>query len=146
MRAIFSGVLPQSFGGIKLGRVGRKLVDFQPVALGFEPVPDFRLLVIGGVVLNENGPPAAVMRNKETEEVQIGASIEDGGLRIMEAGLPNFHGAQDLDAFAFPSDGNFRGMTDSAPGGMQGGVLPETGFIGENQRPVLAAGFFLRRG
>ena len=122
------------------------MMHFQPVPLGFEPIPNFRLLMVGGVVLNENGPAAAVRRNEDTEEVQVGAGIEDGGLRIMEAGLPNFHGAQDLDAFAFPRDGNFRGMTDAAPGGMEGGVLPETGFVGENQRAVLRAGFFLRRG
>jgi hypothetical protein len=29
---------------------------------------------------------------------------------------------------------------------MQGGVLPETRFVGENQRPVFPVGFFLRLG
>jgi len=33
---------------------------FQPVAVGAEPAPDFRILVIGGVVLDEDGTLPAV--------------------------------------------------------------------------------------
>jgi hypothetical protein len=80
------------------------------------------------------------------QEVEIGGSIEDGGLRIVEAGLPEFDGPEDLDALAFPGDGNFRGMADATPSGVERGVLSEAGFVGEDQRPVLGAGFFLRRG
>ena len=54
MSSSFAGVLPQPFGGVELGRVGRELVDFQPVAVGFEPTPHLRVLMIRGVVLDEN--------------------------------------------------------------------------------------------
>jgi len=64
----------------------------------------------------------------------------------VEAGTPELDRAQDLDALPFSGDRDQGRMTDPAPGGVQGGVLPETGFVGENQRPVLGAGFFLRRG
>ena len=37
-------------------------------------------------------------------------------------------------------------VPDATPGGMHGGVLSKTGFIGENQRPALGSGFFLRLG
>jgi hypothetical protein len=67
-------------------------------------------------------------------------------LRIVEAGRPKFDRAQDLHALAFAGDGDLRRMTEPAPGSVQGGVLPETGFVGKNQRPILGAGFFLRRG
>src|ERR1019366_3308958 len=33
MLSIFAGVLPQPLGGVEFGRVGRELVDFQPVAV-----------------------------------------------------------------------------------------------------------------
>jgi len=102
--------------------------------------------MIRGVVLNENGTAAAIMRGKAMQEVQIGGSIEDSGLAIVEAGSPELDSAQDLHALAFAGDGDLGRMTEPTPGSVQGGILPETGFVGKNQRPVLGAGFFLRRG
>ncbi len=146
MRSIFAGVLPQPFGGIELGRVGRELVDFQPVPVGLEPAPDVRVLMLRGVVLNENGPTAAIVRSQAMQKIQVGGSIEDGGLAIVEAGSPEVDSALDLQALAFAGVGDLGRMAEPAPGGVQGGVLPETGFVGKNQRSVLGAGFFLRRG
>jgi len=146
MSSIFAGALPQPFGGIELGRVGRELVDFQPVPVGFEPAPDLTVLRIRGVVLNENGPAAAIMRSQAMQEIQVGGSIEDRGLRIVEAGTPKFDSAQDLHALPFSGDGDLGRMAKPAPGSVQGRVLTETGFVGKNQRSVLGAGFFLRRG
>src|SRR5579863_1898546 len=80
------------------------------------------------------------------KEVQIGGSIEDGGLAIVEAGAPELDSAQDLHALAFAGDRDLGRMTEPAPGSVQGGVLPETGFVGKNQRPILRAGFGGRRG
>ncbi len=80
------------------------------------------------------------------EEIQVGGGIEDGGLRIVEAGAPKLDSAQDLHALPFSADGDLGRMAEPAPGSVQGGVLPETGFVGKNQRPILGAGFFLRRG
>jgi hypothetical protein len=146
MGSIFAGVLPEPLGGIDLGRVGWELVNFQPVPVGLEPAPDLSVLVIRGVVVNENGPAAALVRGQSMQEVQVGGSIEDRGLSIVEAGPPEFDRAQDLHALAFAADGDLGRMADPTPGRVQGGVLPETGFVGKNQRPVLGAGFFLRRG
>ena len=146
MSSILAGVLPQPFGRIEFGRVGRELVDFQPVAVGFEPAPDLGVLMIRGVVLNENGTAAAIIRGQAMQEIQVGGSIEDWCLHIVEAGTPKLDSAQDLHALPFSGDGDLGGMAEPAPGSMQGRVLTETGFVGKNQRPVLGAGFFLRRG
>jgi hypothetical protein len=96
--------------------------------------------------LNQNRSPAAIVRGEAVEEGEVGGGVEDGILLVVEAGLPKFDGTQDFDTLAFAADGDFRGMAEAAPGGVQGGVLPETGFIGKNQRSLLGAGFFLRRG
>src|ERR1017187_6549411 len=106
MSSSFAGVLPQPLGGVELGRVGRELVDFQPVPVGLEPAPDLGVLMIGGVVLNENGPAAAIMRGQAMQEIQVGARIEDRGLRIVEASTPKFDRAQDLHALTFAGDGD----------------------------------------
>ena len=102
--------------------------------------------MIRGMVLNQNGSLATVVPRQLLEESQVRGSVEGDILPVMEAGLPEFDGAQDLDALALPGDRNFRRLPDAAPGGVQGGVLPEAGFVGENQRPVLSPGFFLRLG
>ena len=80
------------------------------------------------------------------QEVQVSRGIEDRGWPIVESSVPEFDRTQDFDALAFASDGDLGRTAEPAPGSVQGGVLPETGFIGKNQRPVLGAGFFLRRG
>jgi hypothetical protein len=48
----FAGVLPDTFRRIELRRVGRKLVDLQPMSIALEPSPDIRMLVVRGIVLN----------------------------------------------------------------------------------------------
>ena len=121
-------------------------MHFQPVSVGAEPVPDLGILVIGGVVVNQNGSPVTVVPRQLLEEGQVRGSVEGDLLPVMEAGLPEFDGAQNLDALAFAGDGNLRRLPDAAPGGVQGGILAEAGFVGEDQRPVLSPGFFLRLG
>ena len=146
MGSTLASVLPQPLGGIEFGRVGRELVDFQPVSVGLEPAPDLGVLRIRGVVLNENSPAAAIVKGKAMKEVQIGGSIENRGLPVVEAGTPELDSAQDLDALAFAGDGDLGRMADPAPGRVQGGVLPETGFVGKNQGAVFLLGFFFRFG
>ena len=80
------------------------------------------------------------------QKAQVGVCVEDGVLSVVETSAPQFDGPQDLDALALSRDGDLRRVADATPGGMQRGVLPKTGFIGENQRPTLGSGFFLRLG
>jgi hypothetical protein len=121
-------------------------MHFQPVAVGLKPSPHLRILVIRGVVLNEDRSRAAIVPGELMEEGQVGGSIEDDLLAIVEVSLPEFDGAEDLDALSLPSDGDLRRLADPAPGGVQRRVLAETGFVGKDQSPVLALGFFLRFG
>jgi hypothetical protein len=121
-------------------------VHFQPVPIGLEPAPHLGILVIRGVVLNQDRSPAAIDRGEVMEEGQIRGSFEDAILLVMEAGMPEFDGAQDFDTLPFAADGDLGRMADAAPGGVERRVLTEAGFIGENQRPVLGLGLFLRLG
>ncbi len=146
MRSVLSRVLPQPFRGIQLWRVGRQLMHLQPMPVGFEPVPHFGILMVGGVVLNHNGPLAAISPSQLFEEAEIGVGVEDGVLPIVEPRAPEFDGSENLHALALPGDRNFWRATHAAPGSVQGRVLPEAGFVGEDQRPVPRAGFFLRFG
>jgi hypothetical protein len=55
------------------------LVDFQPVAVGLEPAPHLSVFMIRGVVLNENGPMAAIMRGQAMEEIRLACPSESAG-------------------------------------------------------------------
>lgn len=92
--------------------------------------------------MNENRSPAAIGSGEAVEESEVGGGVEDGILLVMEAGMPKFDRAQDFDALPFPADGDLGRVADAAPGGVQRRVLTETGFIGEDQCPVLSLGFF----
>ena len=138
--------LPEALGGIELRGVRWQLVHFQPLAIGAEPIPYRSILVVGGVVLNQNRPCAAIGSRQLFQKAQVGVGVEDRVLPVMETSAPQFDGSQDLDALALSRNGDFRCVPDPTPGGMQRGVLSKTGFIGENQRPALGSGFFLRLG
>jgi hypothetical protein len=46
-------------------------MHFQPMPVGLEPCPDLGVLVVGGVVLNENRSLAAVSPGQLFEEAQV---------------------------------------------------------------------------
>jgi hypothetical protein len=80
------------------------------------------------------------------KEAEIAAGIEDGVPPIIEPRAPEFNGSENLHALALSGHSNFRRTTDATPGGVQRRVLPETGLIGEDQRPAPRLGFFLMFG
>src|SRR5258708_30230193 len=75
-------VLPQSFRGIQLRRVRWELVDFQPMPIFGKPSPDVSILVVGSIVLNQNGSLRAIAPRQLLPESQVGGSIEDRVLAI----------------------------------------------------------------
>ncbi len=115
---------------------------FEPMVVGLEPGPDLGVLVVRGVVLNQDCSLAAVMPSELFEEAEIGSGIEDRVLTIIEARAPEFDGAENLYALAFSRHGDFRRVSDPAPSGVERRVLPEAGFVREEERPVSRAGFF----
>src|ERR1051326_4497258 len=91
-------------------------MHFQPMPVGFEPRPDLGVLVVGGVVLNQDRPLAAVSPSQLFEEAEIRGGIEDRILAIIEPRAPEFDGTENLHVLAFPRHGNFRWAAYSAPG------------------------------
>jgi hypothetical protein len=142
MRSVSAGMLPEPFGGIQFRGVGRQLVHLQPMPVGLEPSPDLRVFVIGSIILNQNRPLAAIAPGELFEEAQISGGIEDRLLTIVEPCAPEFDGAKYFYILALASDRNFHRATHPTPGGVQRGILPEAGFIGEDQRPMLRLCFF----
>lgn len=94
-------------------------MNFQPVPVGLEPRPDLGILVVGGVVLNQNRSLAAVAPSQLLEEAKIGGGVENGFLAIVEPRAPKFDGAKNLHVLAFAGYRDFRWVPDAAPGGVE---------------------------
>ena len=118
-------------------------MHLQPVPIRLEPVPYILVLVVRGVVLDEDRATAAVVSRQLFQKRSIGRRIEDRVLRVVEASAPQFDCTEDLDALSLSRYWNLGRTAHATPRRMQCGVLPETGLVRENQRPVLRAGFFL---
>jgi hypothetical protein len=107
--SILSRVLPQSLGGVELGRVRGQSVHFEPLSIRLELTPHLGILVIGGVVLNENGTAAAIVGGELIKESQVGRSIEDGILLVTEASMPEFDGPRIFTLLRSPRMGTSGG-------------------------------------
>ena len=94
-------------------------MHFQPVPVGVGPCPNVRILVVGGVVLNQDRPLPAVSPRQLLEEAEIGDAVEDRVLAVVEACSPQFDGTEDLYMLALPGDGNLRWIPYAAPGGVE---------------------------
>jgi len=117
-----------------------------PVSIGGEPLPSVCVLGVGGVVLDQNGPPPTIASRQLFLKGELGGGVEDGVLPAMETGVAQFDGAQDLPALALSRHRDFGRVADPAPGGMQRGVLTETSCVGEEQCPAFGGGFLVRFG
>ena len=121
-------------------------MHFQPVAIQFEPSPDILIFVVGSVVLNQDRTLTPVSPRKLFHESQICAGVEYTVALVVEGRLVQFDRAKDLHALSLAGDGYLRRMPYATPRCVQCGILPEAGFVGEDQCPVFPEGFFLRFG
>lgn len=132
--------------GVEFRGVGRQLVNLQPVPVGAKPVPHRLLLMVGRIVLDQDRTVATIPADQPLQKRQVGHRVEYGVLLIVKSRLPQLDSAEDLDTLALPGDRNLGRMSNAAPGGMQGRVLPEAGLIGKDQSAVFLLGFFFRLG
>lgn len=121
-------------------------MNFQPTAVALEPRPDLAVLVVRGVVLDEDSSTPPVAQSELLQERKVGGSVEDTLLHVAELDTVDLYGSQDLDALALPSDRDFGGVADRTPRRMERGVLAEACFVREDERAVLGACFFFRFG
>lgn len=139
-------MVPDSLQGVELGGVGGQIVDFEVLAVVGEPGPDGPVFVVGGVVLDEVDLAGEVAGQQPFQVREIGVGVEDLLKLVAKPGGVEFDGAEDLEARALAGGRDFRLRTDPAPGLVEGGILPEGGFVFEEEGGPFAARFFLMRG
>ena len=81
-------------------------MDFQPAPIVFEPAPDRRVLVIGGVILNQMCPSGIIPSGQSFQENQVSRGIEHVCPMVGKLCAINLNRAKDFDALPLPSDWN----------------------------------------
>lgn len=150
MGGVLAGVVPDAFGRIEFGPVGRELKHLQVTPVLGEPIIGFLLFVVGGIVLNQKHPVPPPIKRGHQDSIQkrhIGFPLEIVLLvEVDEFGGVQAHRAKDFLRVPLAPCGNVRLAGYSRPGGVQGGRLPERRLVlKDNDRPF-TPGFFLRRG
>jgi len=140
------GVMPQSLRRIEGRGIRGELMDFEPSPVGFEPRPHGVVLVIGRIVLNQVCALGIIPSGELLQVIQVGLRIQDIGAVVVEAGRIEVHRAKHLDALSLAGHGDLGLAAEACPGLIQGGVLPEGGFVLENQGRPFRNGFFFRVG
>ena len=87
-------------------------MDLEPVPITGEPGPDVCMLVVRGIVLNENGVLATVVYGKLFEEGEVGLGIEHFVLPVPEPRVVQLYGTKDLHALALAGHWHLWRMAD----------------------------------
>ena len=90
-------------------------MDLQPAPIVFEPAPDRRVLVIGGVILNQMCSPGIIPSGQLFQEYQISRGIEHVCPMVGKLSGINLNRAKDLYALPLPSDWNLRLASNRCP-------------------------------
>lgn len=93
-------------------------MDFEPMSIRREPVPDALVFVVRGVVLNQHCATPTVTAAELFQESSISGRVEDAVLSVVEASAPQVDCAKDLHVFAFSRNRDLGRATDSTPGRM----------------------------
>src|SRR5256884_3098290 len=85
MGSVLPSVLPESFRGIQFRRILGQVLYFQPVSIGLHPALHERLLMIGGVIVNENCTLPPIASGQSLQKDQVGFCIEYAVPLIMKS-------------------------------------------------------------
>jgi hypothetical protein len=138
--------MPDSFQSIEFWGVRWQIVNLDVSAMGGKPSPYLPILVVGSVVLDQIDFLGKVASNQSLQVDDIGGSIEDWLKMVKETGRIEFDRAKDLQSLLLPGSGNFGLASYPRPGLVESGVLPESGFVLEEEGGSFASGFFLMSG
>jgi hypothetical protein len=138
--------MPDSFQSIEFWGVRRQIVNLDISAMGGKPIPYLPILVVRSVVLDQIDFLGKVASNQPLQVDDIGRSIEDLLEMVKETSRIEFDRTKDFQRLLLPGGGNFGLASYPCPGLVESRVLPESGFVLEEEDGSFASGFFLMSG
>lgn len=150
MSGVQSNIVPESFDGVQFGRIGGKEKDLNALSVFLKPVVDFRLLVIGSIILDQIDPVAALIKRGHQSLLQIldvGGGVEVVGLvAINKVSIIQGNPAQDFLSIALSSGGNLRLGIQGRPSLVKRRTLSEENLIGVDNQGLFLLSFFFKFG
>ena len=147
---VLARVVPDPFGGIEFGPVRRQLENLHIASVLRKPLVSFTLLVIGGIVLDQEHAMAAPIERGDQHLIQkrhvsfpleVILLVEVDELRGVQT-----HRPEDFLRVPLAASRNVRLAGYSRPSSVQGRCLSEQRLIFKDDHRSFALRFFLRRG
>src|SRR4051812_7768375 len=147
VRREFARRLPHTFHRHELWRVGRQAMERDAVAIVAQPALAVLLeLVTGRVVDDEEDLATVVTLNELPQELEERGPIEHVREPERELGGVERNRTEDVRGLARPVGVDARLNPDARPGAMQASVLPEAGFVLEDDNTTASRGSSADRG
>ena len=146
MGPLHAGVMPDSLQRIEVGGIRGEIVDLDGGAVVGEPRPDTPVFVVGGVVVDEVNLAGEVAAQNPVQVLDVGLGIEDRLEMVEEPGAVQLDGAEEFEGPPLARGRDFRLRAYPGPGLVEGGVLPEGGFVLEEEGGPFGLDFFLMAG
>ena len=139
--------LPHAFGGVELGRVARKAVQFDFVRVPREPFLACVVEPVARPVVDDQEELAGgVLGNELEKEFVESVPIEDGREAVREVGILERDGAEDMRRLPHPEGIDTRLMAYPRPGLVECSVEPEARFVLEEDEAAAGVRFFFKAG
>ena len=143
MRGLDSDVVPKRFNGVELGTVSRQRAKMETVSKTAKPFPHFRRPMVSGIIVDQEHLLTGIALGQAIQESGVAPPLKPLAMPVVEPGPIQIDGAKNLLRVALASGRNQRLVTSARPRLVEARILPETGFIGEQQGRVALCGFFL---
>jgi hypothetical protein len=134
--------MPNGFDGIELGTIGRQQAQMKAMPIVREPLPHFRSLVVRGIIVNKEDFLLAVALRQPAWKRRVTLALENLPIPIVEFWPVEIHRSAYLLRVALAGGRNQRLVSAAGPGLIEAGVLPETGFVAEEQSGFALSVFF----
>jgi hypothetical protein len=141
-----SHVMPEGFDGVELRAVPGQCTQVEAMAVVPQPLPHLGRPMVRGVIVDQEDLLPRVAVRQAVQKGRVAPAFEDLAMPVVEFRPAQIDGPENLLRVALARRRD-QGLVSSArPCLVQAGVLPETGFIGEEQGGVAIRGFFLTAG
>lgn len=116
------------------------------MAVTSQPRPHLRRPMVSRVVVDQEDFLPTIALHQPVQEGRVATAFKDVAPAVVEAGAVEIDRSKDLLRVALARRGNQRLVSAARPRLVEARVLPEAGFIGEEQSGVARRGVFFSRG
>lgn len=113
-------MVPETFDRVELRGIRWEIVDSEPGSILLKPPPHVLILMIGSIILDEEGFAREIKTCQLLKEAKVGFGIKDAISVVTKLCLVKFNHAKDFDAFPLSGYRNGWLVSTTRPGLREG--------------------------